>query len=147
MDKNWLLRPLRPDDYDAMLALWQACDGIGLRGADSRESMHRFLKRQAGLCFAVEGQGVLLGTVLASEDGRRGYLYHLAVHPDVRRQGLGRLLVEQALNALRERGIGKCHIHVFRDNLHGQVFWQSLGWRIRDETLVMSALLTDDANA
>ena len=147
MNENWRLRPLCAADYDAMLTLWRECDGIGLRGADSREQLCRFLERQAGLCFAAEQQDKLLGTVLASEDGRRGYLYHLAVHPEARRQGLGRLLVEQVLNALRERGIGKCHIHVFRDNWRGQAFWQSLGWRIRDETLIMSALLTEDENA
>ena len=80
----------------------------------------------------------LSGAVLAGHDGRRGFLYHLAVHPDFRARGLGRALAERATWGLREMGVLKCHVMVFRNNDHGGKFWSHLAWRRRDDINVHS---------
>lgn len=33
-----LIREMTPEDYDAVYALWQATEGLGLSDADSREA-------------------------------------------------------------------------------------------------------------
>ena len=133
-----IVRPFIIQDYDAVLALWQACEGVGLSNADSRESITRYLERNPGQSFIVENDSRFVGTVLRGHDGRRGYIHHLAVHPDYRRRGIGQKLVTRCLAALREDGIQKCHLFVFGENRNGRQFWQEIGWTERVELVLMS---------
>lgn len=87
------IREMFITDYDAALALWHRCAGMGLSDADELVPLSHFLERNPGLNFiALDGES-LVGTVLCGTDGRRGYLYHLAVDPLYRRRGIGRELV------------------------------------------------------
>ena len=132
--------PLTLAAYPELLALWQACPGIGLSAADDKENIARFLARNPGLSFMVTADGRVAGSLLAGHDGRRGYLYHLTVHPQYRRQGLGRMLVAACLAALAQEGIQKCHLFLFDDNELARRFWQAVGWQLRGDILVASRL-------
>jgi L-amino acid N-acyltransferase YncA len=137
------IQSFKNEVYEEVLALWQKCEGVGLSGADSRENIHHFLERNPGMSFVASAEGRIMGTVLAGHDRRRGYIYHLAVHPDRRRQGLGRRLVDRCLQALREAGIQKCHLFVFNNNESGIVFWKSIEWKQRSDLVVMSKTLDE----
>ncbi len=126
------------EHYDSAFALWRGCDGIGLTDADSREGIERFLRRNPGMSRVALDNGRLVGTVLAGDDGRRGYLHHLAVHPDHRRRGLGQRLLAEAVVALRAATNKKCHGFVFRKNLEGLDFWRSAGWKVREDIALIS---------
>lgn len=126
------------DSYDDVLALWQQCDGVGLSDADSRESIQAYLDRNPGMSFVAAADGKVVGSILAGHDGRRGYIHHLAVHPSCRRHGIGRRLVESALDVLNAAGIQKVHILIFRGNSDGIEFWKSVGWTPRTDIGVMS---------
>jgi len=132
------ITPFTLQDYDEALALWKSSPGIGLSQADSREAIAFFLERNPGLNFVARASGQLVGTLLCGCDGRRGYLYHLAVHPDFRRQGIGRALVDACLNGLRRLGIQKAHLFVYTDNQDAIAFWRSTGWYPRPELMIMS---------
>src|SRR5439155_1555746 len=84
--------PFQPSDYDDAMALWRQTEGLALRGADSREAVLHYLKRNPGTSFVARERRTLLGAVLGGHDGRRGYLHHLAVAPSHRRRGVGRAL-------------------------------------------------------
>ena len=132
------------DDYEDAFSLWQRCEGIGLSDADEFEPLSRFLEMNRGLCFTARMDGDLVGTCLCGSDGRRGYLYHLAVDPQVRRQGIGKQLVEKTLQVLQERGIHKCHIMVYSQNSLGLTFWKQTGWVLRPEITLMSYSLSTE---
>ena len=133
-----IIRAMTIADYPAAHALWSACEGIGLSDADARPAVEGFLARNPGLSFvAVEGEE-LVGTALCGHDGRRGYLYHLAVRPDRRREGLGRRLADHCLDGLRAAGIGKCHLFVFRSNRAAAAFWERIGWAERQDLMILS---------
>jgi N-acetylglutamate synthase len=126
------------ESYDDALSLWQECEGVGLSDADSREHIQKYLDRNAGMSFVATLEGKIVGTVLAGHDGRRGYIYHLAVHPDCRRQGMGRKLVDRCMAVIADAGIQKCHIFIFNNNAIGIAFWKSLGWIPRSDIGVIS---------
>jgi ribosomal protein S18 acetylase RimI-like enzyme len=100
--------------------------------------MVAFLQKNPGLNFVAIENGKIIGTCLCGSDGRRGYLYHLAVDPSYRRKGIGNALVERTLDALAEQGIQKCHIMVFGTNESGLAFWKNGGWITRPEIVLMS---------
>jgi ribosomal protein S18 acetylase RimI-like enzyme len=120
------------------LDLWKRCEGIGLSDADERDALTHFLKRNPGLCFTAHLNEKLVGTCLCGSDGRRGYLYHLAVDPQLRRQGIGKALVERVLAGLEAMDIHKCHIMVYGSNELGLRFWKQTGWKLRPEIVLMS---------
>ena len=127
------IREMLPGDYDQVAALWKAVDGLGWdEVADSRAGVEKYLARNPGTCFVAEAGGRVVGTVLCGHDGRRGYIYHLAVSPSARRRGVGRALAEGALASLRAAGIRKCHLFVFNANRAALAFWTALGWQVRD---------------
>jgi len=139
MNETVSIREFRVTDYDAAYALWEASEGIGLSAADSRENIRSFLSQNPGLSFVAESaEGSIVGALLASCDGRRGFLYHCAVAKVQRRQGIGMALVDRSMAGLAARGMRKCHIFVLGDNVEGRRFWQKIGWQERTTILVMS---------
>jgi ribosomal protein S18 acetylase RimI-like enzyme len=132
------IREFTMRDYPDAFALWGRTEGVGLSQADEPQNMARFLARNPGLSFVAEAEGKIVGTVVCGSDGRRGFLYHLAVEKECRRSGIGRQLVDRCLEALAAAGLRKCHLFVLADNIEGQRFWKSTGWEERTTLKVMS---------
>ena len=132
------IREMTIQDYDAVIALWQSVEGVGLSSADAREPIARYLERNPGLSFTAWDGDVLVGAVLCGHDYRRGYVHHLTVRESHRRQGIGKALVERCLAALKAEGIDKCHLFVFVVNEDAIGFWKSVGWTQRVDLVVMS---------
>jgi len=131
-------QPLTITDYEECVELWKNSPGIALSLSDSLSAISQFLSRNPGLSFTARDGGQLVGAVLCGSDGRRGYLYHLAVAASHHHRGIGRELSTLSLNALKRMGIQKCHIFVVADNLAGAHFWQKTGWQKREDIFVMS---------
>lgn len=132
------------DSYEKVLALWKKCDGIGLGASDSREKTGLYLDRNPGMSFIAEKGNEVVGAVLSGHDGRRGYIHHLAVLPEERQKGIGRLLVNRCLEQLGENGIQKCHIFIFNTNEDGKEFWRASGWTLRNDICVVSKFTDKD---
>ena len=131
------IRPVTIDDYDNIFALWNSTEQS--RRAlnpvdDSREGIGRYLRRNPSTCFLtfpeVNPERVA-GVILTGHDGRRAIIHHLCVHPDFRRLGVARLLLQRAEEALRAEGITKAFGLVFKDNEPANAFWESQGYSLR----------------
>jgi N-acetylglutamate synthase len=132
------VRKMTIADYNNVLSLWQASEGVGLSDSDSHENIRQYLDRNRGMSFVAVIDDRVVGAVLAGHDGRRGYIYHLAVYPDYRRQGIGCNLVDRCLKVLIDSGIRKCHIFILNDNVAGIEFWKSMEWTPRSDISVIS---------
>jgi len=136
-----MIREFTMHHYDNAVALWQATPGVGLSSADEPEAICFYLERNPGSSFVALVDGRVVGTILCGHDGRRGYIHHVAVHPDYRRQGIATELVKQALAALQAIGINKCHLFIFGQNEMGIAFWQNIGWELRQDIRLMSTFI------
>jgi N-acetylglutamate synthase len=132
------ITPMTEADISEAIELWTHCEGVSLSEGDSAQDMQFFLKRNPGLSYVARDGPRLVAVAMAGHDGRRGYLYHVAVAPSLRRRGIGRTIVERCLSALSEAGIRKCHLFVFHHNEHAMKFWKSLGWKGRSDLQIMS---------
>lgn len=138
------LRHMLAADYGAVYQLWLSCAGMGLNDLDdSQEGIESFLRRNPSTCFVAVRQDRIVGTILAGNDGRRGYIYHTAVHPAYRGQGIGRALVRQVLDALSACGIHKAALVVFARNQPGNLFWEKLGFTVREDIIYRDLALTE----
>lgn len=70
---------------------------------------------------------------MAGHDGRRGYIYHIAVLPSYRNQGIAKRLVDCAMSALDNEGINKVASVTFKKNEIGNGFWENIGFTDRDD--------------
>jgi N-acetylglutamate synthase len=128
MSHNIKTREFSINDYDAALELWQRVEGLEIAEGDERGGVAHFLARNPGLSRVATDGSALVGVALCGHDGRRGYIYHLAVDPAYQTRGLGKRLMDECLSGLRRAGVKRALILVAHNNLRGRNFWRRSGW-------------------
>lgn len=100
------IRQLAPSEYDDIMGLWKRA-GLSARpkGRDSREELTRQMRENPQFFIGADIDGKLAGMIIASSDGRKGYLNRIAVDPRYRGQKIARQLTLEAEKALQEQGI------------------------------------------
>ena len=93
------VRPARPEDVDAVLALWGGARSAHAVTEDTPERVAALLR--AGALLVAEVDGEVVGAVIAAFDGWRGNFYRLAVAPAHRRRGIAARLVAAGEERLR----------------------------------------------
>lgn len=132
------------NDYDDVYAIWLSCTGMGLNNLDdSRNGIDKFIKGNPDTCFVAEIDDKLVGVIMVGCDGRRGYIYHTAVNPQYRRQGVARQLVDTALRVLEQYGINKVALVAFGRNETGNAFWEKLGFTVREDLIYRDKAITE----
>jgi len=117
------------DDLVSARRLWTEAEGIEVAEGDSPEELARYLVRNRGLStVATDTRGRLIGAVLCGHDGRRGFVYHLAVAPQHRGEGIGRAIMQRSLAGLKQAGLARVLLLVAADNEGGRQFWLREGW-------------------
>lgn len=138
------IRRMQKSDYENVNKLWLSCDGIGLNDLDdSEDGIERFLLRNPDTCFVAEQDGNVAGVILAGNDGRRGYIYHLAVSEEYRGKGIATRLVETVVDALKQLGIQKAALVVYNENEEGNAFWEKMGFQVREDLHYRDKLILD----
>ena len=125
------------EDYDAAVELWKKVEGVEIAEGDDREGVAQFLARNPGLSRVATDGSTVIGVAFCGNDGRRGYIYHLAVDPNYRGQGVGKRLVGECLEGLRRLGLQRANIMVATDNPRGREFWSKCGWEELDGAIGM----------
>jgi ribosomal protein S18 acetylase RimI-like enzyme len=133
------IREMTISDYELAIELWNKTEGMVLSEADSRQSIDYYLNRNSGMSFVCTLDDNIIGTILCGHDGRRGYIYHVAVNKEHRGKAVAKKLIEKSLTKLKSEGITKCHIMVLADNEIGNQFWIYTGWTKRDGILIYSS--------
>ncbi|MCR4908206.1 MAG: GNAT family N-acetyltransferase [Lachnospiraceae bacterium] len=139
------IRSMTFDDYDKVFSLWKSIRGFSMRSLDdSAEGVKRFLERNPGTSVVAEEEGSIVGAILCGHDGRRATFYHVCVHPDYRRRGIGKAMSVAALRALKEEGVNKVSLVAFTENDTGNAFWSGIGWTRRADLNYYDFTLNSD---
>lgn len=142
--KSMNIRLMTIEDYESVYQLWLSCAGMGLNNLDdAREGIEKFLKRNPDTCFVAEAGDDIVGVIIAGNDGRRGFIYHTAVNPAFRKQGIGTKLVDSAMEALKANGINKVALVVFDRNKDGNAFWENAGFAAREDLVYRNKAITE----
>ncbi|MDO9398892.1 MAG: GNAT family acetyltransferase [Herbiconiux sp.] len=123
------IRPFRPDDTEAVVALWQTC-GLTRPWNDPRRDIARKLTTQPELFLVLQEEGGprILAAAMAGYDGHRGWVNYLAVDPAAQKQGLGRLLMTEIERLLEARGCPKLNLQIRAGNEAVMEFYRALGY-------------------
>lgn len=121
------LREFRESDYEAVVAIWQA-SGLTVKYSDTLPELRKLVDRNPGLFLVAEEDGEIAGTVMGAWDGRRAWVYHLAVRPAVQRRGTARLLMDEVERRLRSVGATKLNLMLESTNAGVSAFYRKLGY-------------------
>jgi ribosomal protein S18 acetylase RimI-like enzyme len=133
-----MIRGFRIEDYDRVMEIW-AEGGLPLKpkGRDSRENIARQVKMPNVLFLvAEEGKGSrIIGTVLATHDGRKGWVNRLAVDATLRKKGIGARLVREAERRLEALGMDILACLIEDDNAVSVAVFEKLGYKKHPEII------------
>lgn len=126
------IRPFEDADENAVAALWRQVfpDDPPWNEPSLVIANKRTIQRQLFL-VAMEN-GALAGTAMGGYDGHRGWVYALAVRPDLRRRGLGTRLMARLESALAGLGCLKINLQVRAGNESVVAFYQRLGYSVEE---------------
>ena len=138
------IRVMTIDDYEKVYALWMSCKNMGFNNLDdSREGIAKYLRRNPATCFVAECGDSIVGVIFSGHDGRRGFIHHLAVAENCRRQGIATELLECAVSSLAAEGINKVALLVFNRNEAGNAFWEKNGFTSREDLVYRNKALVE----
>ena len=134
MEIKYEIRVMTTDDYEEVHNLWMSIHGFAIRSIDdSKEGVERFIKRNPKTSVVAVSDGKIVGAILCGHDGRRGCLYHVCVHEDYRKHGIGKSMAVACMRALQAEQINKVNIVAFKSNELGNHFWKEEGCNFRDD--------------
>jgi len=131
------IRSYRQTDHPAAVALWEASD-LHLGGNDTPEMIAWKLSTQPGFFLVAEMDGKIVGTVIGSLERGWGWVQRLAVHPDYRRRGIARRLMQEAEQAHAALGAYRACLLTHRENAAAQALYHGLGYETWEKVIVMS---------
>ena len=128
MPDTVILRPAIAADLPALRALWGRC-GLHPSRSDTDARLSSLIAFAGGLFLVAEdGNGAVVGSVMASWDGRRGWINRLAVDPSARGGGLGERPMIEAESRLAAIGCHKVNLLIDPDNAAVEGFYRRLGY-------------------
>jgi len=111
-----------------VLELWAKARSGHAATADRAADVERLIGDSPAALLVAEGDGPIVGALIAAWDGWRGNLYRLAVHEGRRREGIALLLVRAGEDYLRDCGARRVTALVaFEDEAAGG-FWEAAGY-------------------
>ena len=114
-------------DTDAVIDLWNLAD-LTHPNNDSALDIKRKMKDSPwGFLVAMDGK-TIIGSIMVGYDGHRGWINYLACHPNHRRRGVAKSLMNEAKKLLLERGCPKINLQVRSGNEAAVKFYESIGY-------------------
>jgi GNAT superfamily N-acetyltransferase len=132
------VRPARPQDLPALAAVERAAQALFAHAgmpelADAPVLSLAEVERYAAEGFvavAEHARDGVVGFVVARPLGGAAHVQELDVHPDHGRQGLGRTLLDRALDWAREAGFDAATLSTFREVPWNAPFYARVGFRV-----------------
>ena len=122
-----------PADYEQVYMLWETIEkGVHVGRSDTLGEIEKKIAHDPDLFLVAELNGNIIGSVIGGFDGRRGFIYHLAVAASFRSKGIGSRLMDEVELRLRAKGCLKCYLLVTLDNSEAGEYYQHRGWQHMD---------------
>lgn len=127
-----MIRQLTPEDYQPLISLWQE-SGLEYRpsGRDAPEAVIRQMCRDPGAFWGYfTPEGRLIGSIIITHDGRKGWINRVAVHPEFRNRGIAAKLLDFAQDRLIRQGIRILAALIYSDNTASLKLFEKSGFEL-----------------
>lgn len=127
-----MIKELGFEHYTKIQALWEEA-GLSWRsvGRDHPDQIKKQLEKKNVFFLGEMKNDDLLGVVMVTHDGRKGWINRLAVHPKHRHRGIAQKLLEEAENRLfQTEGIEVISALIFEDNIPSLSLFERTGYEV-----------------
>lgn len=125
-----IVRPIEPEDFDVVIAMWEKYFPHRRDYSKPAADLRRKLAHEDDMLLVGTLDDEVVATVMIGYDGHRGWIYYLAVDPNLRRQGLGRQMLTAAETKLRRLGCTKLNLQVLGENTQVIAFYERMGFAV-----------------
>jgi ribosomal protein S18 acetylase RimI-like enzyme len=129
-------------DYDLIVSLWREA-GLVLRPGDDLDSIRLKLQRDPDLFLVAREGSEVVGSVMGGWDGRRGWIYHLAVRPLRQRQGIAKALIRELESRLVGKGAKRVNAQIYESNTASIRFFNACGYETRPDLVMIGKALNE----
>lgn len=132
------------NDYDNLILLWDKCGlPYDKSDRDSREKIEQQIYDEHITIYLLRDDNQkLIGSIIASSDGRKGWINRLAIDPDFRGKRLGERLLEKAEESLREMGVEVIAALIEEINFPSMALFRRCGYEGWDKIVYFRKQLT-----
>ena len=136
------IREFIEKDTKAVIALWVRCRLV-VPSNNPQKDIERKLEVDRDLFLVGTLENKIVATVMGGYDGHRGWINYLAVDPDYRNNGYGRLIMEEVEQRIGVKGCSKINLQVRATNKAVIEFYQALGYS-DDQVIGLGKRLEED---
>lgn len=137
------VRTYMEKDQDSVITLWQTCN-LTVPWNNPGSDIARKMSDSPDLFFIGTLNERIVSTCMAGYDGHRGWIYYLAVTPDLCNKGIATQMLKHAEKVLAERGCPKIELMVRYTNKDIIGFYHSVGYS-NEPVMVLSKRLPVDS--
>jgi len=126
---NLKIRDFEIEEYDILIELWEKA-GLPYRplGRDSKENISKQIEQPNISFLFVESEEKIVGSIIISHDGRKGWINRVAILPEYRKLGIASLLIDDAEKRLKEIGIDIVACLIEDWNIQSLKLFDNLGY-------------------
>lgn len=137
------IREIEISDFPKIYALWKEA-GIAVASFEKEnEEFLEIITFNPASCFVIQKNSQIIGSCLGTFNGRRGWIYHLAIQPEYQNYGYGEMIFKKTERALFKIGAPKILLGVALSNKKVISFYEKQGYKIMDDVLVMEKELSE----
>jgi predicted N-acetyltransferase YhbS len=139
------IRQISAEHIERTISLWKEA-GLPTKpgGRDTVENLRKQLSEDPDLFIGAFDGETMVGVIIGSDDGRKGWVNRLAVIPDRRGCGIAGRLLECCEDALRKRGRQIICTLIEEDNSNSHQLFTSKGYKREDEIIYYAKRDADD---
>ena len=136
-------RRFKKTDTEAVIKLWDTCKLV-VPWNDPLKDIKRKLSIKDNLFIIGEINKKIIATAMAGYDGHRGYIYYLAVLPELQKKGIGSSILSIVEKKLYKLGCPKINLFVRNTNIKVKVFYKTNNYKIQDSQIYGKRLIDDN---
>ena len=136
-------RKFKKNDIEAVIKLWDTCKLV-VPWNDPLKDIKRKLSINDSLFVIGEINKKIIATAMAGYDGHRGYIYYLAVVPELQKKGIGSSILSIVEKKLYKLGCPKINLFVRNTNIKVKAFYKTNNYKIQDSQIYGKRLIYDN---
>ena len=124
-----VIRGYNEKDKEQVIELWKNCN-LTRPWNDPNKDLDRKKVFGEDLFIILEYEKRIIGTVMGGYDGHRGVMNYLAIDPEFRGNGFGKMLVEEIEKKLKKLGCPKINLFIRSDNSGVSNFYKGIDYEM-----------------
>ncbi len=133
------------EHYESICKIWER-SGLPYKpkGRDSYDSLKFRLENTPTWILGAFDDNQLVGVVVATHDGQRGWINRLATDPEYQRRGIAKELLTEAEELLKKKGIGLWAALIEEDNIASRKFFSKQDYIESPDLIYYSKRISKD---